>query len=200
MILRGCSNENAGIFNVQKRFEQMTDCLFCKAVKGKTKLEKIYEDKKAIAAMHPAPASLGHVLVFPKTHYQIVEQIPDYEIASLFKLVNKLSSAVFEALGVKGTNIIIQNGVAAGQEIPHVCIHIIPRDDNDNINLLWKPKQLNEEEMSTVELKLKEGTKDIGSFETEEKKAPVKIEEKTEKLKQTEKGENYLIKQLERIP
>ena len=178
----------------------MSDCILCSAVKGKSKLDKIYEDENFIAVMHPNPAALGHAIIFPKKHYQIFEQIPDYEIASLFNLTNKISIAIFEALQSKGTNIIVQNGVAAGQEIPHVSIHIIPRDENDNLNFQWPPKQLNEEEMSTVELKLKEGAKNIGTFEKEEKKVPIKIEEKTEKIKQPEKGENYLIKQLERIP
>lgn len=178
----------------------MTDCPLCQAVQGKSKFEKIYEDKKVIAAMHPKPASLGHVIVFPKTHYQIFEQIPDYEAASIFNLINKLSTAIFEATQAKGTNVIIQNGVAAGQEIPHVRIHIIPREENDNLDFQWQPKQLNEEQMSTVELKLKEGSENIGSFETEEKKAPVKVEKKSEKLKESENGENYLIKQLQRIP
>lgn len=177
----------------------MTDCILCDTVKGKVKSEKIYEDAKVFAILAPTPAAIGHVIVIPKFHYQIIEQIPDYEIAHIFKTVNKLSSAVFEATGAKGTNVIVQNGVAAGQSIPHVCVHIIPRNENDGISFQWPPKQLTEEEMSTVELKLKEGAEKIGEFEVEEKKMPIKIEKKPEKIK-AEKGENYLIKQLERIP
>lgn len=153
-------------------------CEFCKIIKGETKAEKIYEDAKFIAVLNPAPAALGHVLVIPKFHYQIVEQLPDYEAADLFKTANKISTAVFEALQPKGTNVIIQNGVAAGQGVPHVCIHIIPRNDNDGIDLQWQPKQLTEEEMSTVELTLKKGAESIGAFETEEKKEPIKMRKK----------------------
>jgi len=118
----------------------------------------------------------------------------------MFNIANKLSSAVFEAIGAKGTNIMVQNGVEAGQLVPHFAIHIIPRNENDNINFQWQPRQLTQEEMSTVELKLKQGAESIGQFETEEKKEPVEVEKKVEKIKKKEKGENYLLKQLERIP
>ena len=179
----------------------MADCIFCNAVKGTTKLEKVYEDKDLIAVIHPRGAVPGHVLVIPKAHYQIFEQIPDYELAHMFDVVNKLSIAVFEGLKAAGTNIILQNGVAAGQEIPHVAVHIIPRKEGDSLDFQWKPKQLTQEEMSSVEIKLKDAAGEIGGFETTKKKEPVKIEKKkTQKLKAEEEKENYLIKQLERIP
>ena len=177
-----------------------TSCIFCQTVKGKTKLEKIYEDEKIVATLHPTPAAKGHILVFPKKHYQIVEQIPDYEIGEIFKKINKLSVAGFEGVKAVGSNIIVQNGVAAGQKIPHVCINIIPRVENDGLNFQWQPKQLTEEEMSTVELKVKEETEKIGGFEKEEKKEPIKLEEKREKIKEEGEEESYLIKQLRRIP
>lgn len=179
----------------------MTTCKYCNILKGESKAENIYEDPKMLAILSPTPAVLGHIILFPKKHYAIIEQIPDYEIAELFKAANKLSSAVFEALQPKGTNIIIQNGLAAGQtDVPHVGIHIIPRNDNDGINFQWQPKQLTEEQMSTVELKLKEASRGIGNFQKEEKKEPVKIETKAKEIKESKKGENYLLKQLNRIP
>jgi len=179
----------------------MATCIFCNAVKGETKFRKIYEDAEVFAVAHPRGAAPGHILVFPKKHYQIFEQIPDYEITHLFSVVNKLSIAVFEGIKAEGTNIIIQNGVAAGQEIPHVCIHIIPRKQDDELPLQWKPKRLTEEQMSAVELKLKGAASEIGAFETEKKKEHVKTEkEETKILKAEKEKENYMIRQLERIP
>ena len=61
-------------------------CIFCNTVKGETKLELIYEDKELIAVMHPKGAAPGHVIVIPKKHYQIFEQIPDYEVSHLFNI------------------------------------------------------------------------------------------------------------------
>src|SRR3989338_5285393 len=104
----------------------------------------------------------------PKNHYPILEQVPDIEIGRLFQASNKISSAIFESLGVQGTNIFVANGIPAGQTVAHFTINVIPRKENDGINLQWQPKQLNEEEISTIELKLKEQTKNMGLFEEEE--------------------------------
>jgi diadenosine tetraphosphate (Ap4A) HIT family hydrolase len=126
--------------------------------------------------------------------------MPDYEVGEMFGKVNKISTAVFESMGAQGTNIMLQNGVAAGQNFSHLMVHVIPRREGDSINLMWPPKQLSEEEMSTVELKLKEGAKDIGEFKKKAPK-PIEMDKEAEQIKQPEGDEeNYLIKQLERIP
>ena len=64
-------------------------CVFCQAVKGKAKLEKVYEDEKIVAVLHPRPASRGHVLVFSKKHYNILEQVPDFEVGDIFSVGKK---------------------------------------------------------------------------------------------------------------
>ena len=176
----------------------MSRCQYCDAAKGKA--DVIYEDDKLVAFLAEKPATDGHIIVVPKKHYQIVEQIPDFELAYLFNTVNKLSIAAFEGVKAQGSNIIVQNGVAAGQTIPHVSVHIIPRNEKDNLNFQWQPKQLTEEQMSTVELQLKEGSKNVGQFQLEEKKEPIKLKKKVKKIKAEEKAEDYMIKQLERIP
>ena len=81
--------------------------------------------------------------------------------------------------------------------MPHTTIHIVPRKENDGLNLLWKPKQQSEEQMSTLELMIKEEAKKIAPFEKEKPK-PIEIK-KPEEIKPT-KEENYMIKQLKRIP
>lgn len=177
----------------------MTECELCSIAAGKEKGERVYEDNNFIAVLSQKPAALGHIILFPKKHYQIIEQIPDYAFGEMFRIANKLSIADFEAVKANGSNIIVQNGVAAGQDAAHVSVHLIPRNENDGLNFQWQPKQLNEEQMSTVELKLKEEAKHIGVFEKKEKKEPIIIDKKPEEIKPT-KEENYLIKQLMRVP
>lgn len=175
---------------------QKNNCEFCQIIEKKISAKMIFEDEKALAILSPHPCCTGHIILMPKEHFSIIEQVPDYLIAHLSKIVNKISIAVFEILQAKGTNILIQNGVAAGQKTNHFMIHIIPRKENDGLDFQWQTKQLNEEQMSTVEIKLKEESKGIGEFEKEEKK-PVKLDKEIEKIN---KEENYLVKQLERIP
>jgi len=174
----------------------MTECEYCMAASNPN---KIYEDKKVIAFLPSKPAALGHIILISKKHYQIFEQLPDYEAAYILNIANKLSTAIFEAIGAKGTNVLIQNGTEAGQIIPHFSVHIIPREEKDKIDFQWQARQLTEEEMSTVELRMKQSAELIGDFELEEEKKPIELEKKPEKI-EAGKGENYLIKQLERIP
>ncbi len=170
----------------------MSDCLVCGMKEEKNLL--LYEDDKTFAFLHPSPCTAGHIVLAGKDHKTILEQIPDFVVKELFAKANKLSVALFESLGAEGTNIIMQNGIAAGQHLPHATVHIIPRRMNDGLNLLWKPKQLSEDEMSTAELKLKEGAKNIGEFE---KEAPKPKEIKEEKISAEE---DYRMKHLKRIP
>ena len=172
-------------------------CLVCQIVGNKIPSKKIYEDELSMAVLDVNGANPGHCFVMPKNHYPIIEQVPDAEIGRLFQVSNKISSAIFESLGAQGTNIFVANGVPAGQTVAHFTINVIPRKDNDGINLQWQPKQLSEEEMSTVELKLKEQTKNVGYFEKEEKKPRVHAQ-KPKVL--SEEEEEYFTRQMRRLP
>ena len=176
----------------------MAGCEICDQIKKKKEL--LFEDEKVAAFLAPKPSSIGHIQIAPKNHYPIIEQVPDFEIGHMFFIANKLSVAVFETLGMQGTNILVQNGLAAGQKHAHFMVNVIPRRQDDGLNFDWKPKQLGEEEMSTVELKLKEAAKNIGEFEKEKAK-PIELDQEAEKITSSlDDEENYLIKQLRRIP
>lgn len=173
------------------------NCIVCQIVGNKIPSKKIYEDEFVMAVLDVNGANPGHCFVMPKNHYPILEQVPDIEIGRLFQASNKISSAIFESLGVQGTNIFVANGIPAGQTVAHFTINVIPRKENDGINLQWQPRQLNEEEMSTVELKLKEQAKNIGHFEKEDKK-PMAHAPKPVAL--SEEGEEYFERQMRRLP
>jgi histidine triad (HIT) family protein len=171
----------------------MTDCLICQIIEGKVPTKKIFEDDEAIAILDFNGANPGHTFVIPKEHIPILEQVPPLLVGKLFNLANRVSSAIFDTLKVQGTNIFVANGVPAGQKVAHFMINIIPRYENDKVNLQWQPRQLSEEEMSTIELKIKEECNTIG----------VPYEEKNPKVPRSQEisGEdNYLIKSLRRIP
>ena len=161
---------------------------------------KLYEDEKTVVMLSDTPSAYGHLLVIPKQHYPIIEQVPDFVVDHVFRIANKVSIAAFEALHVQGTNMLVNNGIAAGQDSAHFMVHILPRKEGDGLNLQWAPKQLGEEEMATVELQLKEEAKKIGQFQ-KEKQAPIELKKESEKIeaKQGEE-ESYLIRKWRRIP
>ncbi len=109
----------------------MADCIFCLIADGKIPSKKIYEDSKVLAFLDINPVTEGHTLVIPKTHYDTISQVPDPELGVIFGVVKKLATNMKEKLGADGLNIMQNNGKAAGQEIPHFHVHIIPRKVGD---------------------------------------------------------------------
>ncbi len=114
---------------------QKKNCIFCHIASGKVPAKKVYEDEKVLAFLDINPAAPGHLLLIPKEHQAILPQIPDEDVAHMFRVSKKLSNMLLRSLQVKGTNIFVANGAVAGQKAPHFMIHIIPRSEGDGINL-----------------------------------------------------------------
>ena len=102
-------------------------CLFCKIIEGELPSYKVYEDEHALAFLDINPVSDGHVLLVPKYHEQFAENLPDEHYEKLFLVLKNLVKPIQDAFNSPASNIIINNGPNAGQIIPHVHVHIIPR-------------------------------------------------------------------------
>jgi histidine triad (HIT) family protein len=107
------------------------DCLFCKIISGKVPSNKVYEDDAVFAFLDIYPASEGHTLVAPKKHFSKFTDMSAEDVALLFEAARKITAAVEKAFSAEGSNIGINNGEVAGQEIPHVHVHVIPRRKGD---------------------------------------------------------------------
>lgn len=177
----------------------MTDCEFCAIVNGDFSSEEIYQDDKVIAVLHLKPAAPGHVLLFTKEHYPIIEQVPDFIVGHTFTVANKLSTAIFESLGAQGTNIIIENGTAAGQAIAHFSVHVIPRNENDGLKLEWQPKKPGKEEVEIAHYQIKEQAESIHPSMFEKEMEEV-VHEEPKKEKHDKHTEAHILRQLRRIP
>ena len=177
-------------------------CDYCEIAKKEIKDEVVYEDEQVIAVIKDLAPLPGTVSVFPKEHLTIIELASDSLVEHLFKIANKLSIALFESLCVQGPNIVVQNGTAAGQKVPHFAIDIIPRKENDGLDLQWKPLQLMENESDNAFSVLKDDLSGL-VLGAEEKKKVVssgKTEIVLEKEKSKDGEENYMVKQLRRKP
>lgn len=106
-------------------------CIFCKIIRGKIPARILGQDDLAVVILDAFPLSAGHVLVIPKFHYPKVQDMDQDSTHSVFNLVKKISAALENAMGVNSTTIAIHNGKEAGQEIPHLHVHIVPRTKND---------------------------------------------------------------------
>ena len=176
-------------------------CLICQIVEGKIPSFKIAENSKAIAVLDINGANPGHAFIIPKGHYPIIEQVPDDDMGDLFNLANKVSVALFDLLGAEGTNIFISNGVPAGQTVAHFLINVVPRKQNDGINFQWKPRQMSEEEVSTIELRIKDELK--GTAIEKKTPSPRKASaprQRTQSSRPAEVEDEETMHQLTRIP
>ena len=122
-------------------------CVFCKIVSGEIPAVKVYEDSEFMAFMDIGPVNKGHILVIPKKHYPTLVDMPDEEAGKLYALVTKLAKATKKALNADGLNIINNIGTAAGQEVFHVHVHIIPRFYDDGMKFGWRKLEYKEGEM-----------------------------------------------------
>lgn len=106
------------------------DCIFCKIISGEIKTKIIKETSQSIAFLDAFPLAKGHTLVIPKNHHAKVQELSDDENSDLFLLVHDVLSKVDKL--TDSTLIAIHNGKDAGQEIPHVHVHLVPRDSSDS--------------------------------------------------------------------
>ncbi|NQU99681.1 MAG: HIT family protein [Parcubacteria group bacterium] len=132
----------------------MIDCLFCKITKGEIPSTKIYEDEKFLAFLDINPVNVGHTLIIPKEHYEDAASTPDEVLSELIVRGKKIGKALIEGLGAEGFNLTTNNGKAAGQVIPHVHFHIIPRKSDDGL-VHWRPKKYKDGEEEEVAGKIK---------------------------------------------
>ena len=113
------------------------ETIFTKILKNEIPSVKLYEDETAFVILDIYPAAKGHSLVISKTPYPTIEDCPEEEFAHLMKIVKKVSSVLRSRLKADALNVVINDGPAAGQEIAHLHIHVIPRyfDDNKKLTL-----------------------------------------------------------------
>lgn len=106
------------------------ECLFCNI--DFLNKNKIFETNNWIAIYDGYPVSLGHSLIIPKKHISSIFEISDTNlIVELHNCLSNLKDFLIKKYSPKGFNIGINDGKYAGQTIPHLHIHIIPRYEND---------------------------------------------------------------------
>jgi len=109
------------------------NCAFCKLVRKESVVSTVYEDEKTMAFMDRSPLNEGHTLVIPKAHYENIYEIPDDEIAHLYKIVKKVAYAVKKGVDAQGISVTQHNGSAALQRVFHLHVHVIPRYEGDRL-------------------------------------------------------------------
>ncbi len=109
----------------------MSECIFCKIIAKEIPNHTVYEDDNVLAFLDIHPCALGHTVVIPKKHYKNIAGLNPDEWGVLAVGLKKAAERVEEILQPDGLNIGLNNNPAAGQAVPHLHWHILPRWQND---------------------------------------------------------------------
>ena len=135
-----------------------TNCIFCKIVAGDIPALKVYEDNYTLAFLDIAPVTPGHVLVISKFHASNLDDVDELMFAYMMRAVQRVGQSMRDSLGVKGYNVIVNNGKVAGQLVDHTHIHVIPRYEKDGLTP-WPQTKYKDDEARKITAKLKSGIK-----------------------------------------
>ena len=117
-------------------------CLFCQIAHGELPAHVVYRDDDVIAFLDRAPLLLGHVLVMPLQHVETFDDLPDELLVPVFGQVRQTSIAVQKAMKAEGS--FVATNTRVSQSVPHLHIHVVPRNKGDGLfstRLIWQRKK-----------------------------------------------------------
>jgi len=133
----------------------MNDCIFCKIVAEEIPSNKLFENDKLIAFLDIKPINPGHTLVVSKAHTVNLLDTHDEVLKDMIVTTKKLAKVIQETVSAEGFNILINNNKIAGQAVPHIHFHIIPRFKKDG-RKLWSGAEYSPGEAEKIESRIKE--------------------------------------------
>ena len=133
------------------------ECIFCKVLRGEIPSERIYEDDHTVAVMDINPWTRGHAVVIPRKHAADLFEIEDDELRHVAVAAKRVAAKMRDTLDCDGVNLLQSNGRAAWQTIFHLHVHVIPRYDDDPLELPTHPKPAEPEELAAVAEEIRGG-------------------------------------------
>ena len=132
----------------------MNLCIFCEIINGKLNARKIYETKYSIAFLDAFPLKEGHTLIISKAHKTKIQELNKEENNDIFSTLHFLINHIEKIVESNSTLIAIHNGKEAGQEIPHVHIHIVPIKKSDEpatpIHSMFTKEKFSEKKLDEI--------------------------------------------------
>lgn len=113
------------------------NCIFCKIVAKQIPASIVHETDAIIAFLDVNPLAPGHLLVIPREHHERIVDMPGEALGQLTAALPSLGRALLDVTGAAAFNVLQNNGTAAGQVVPHVHFHLIPRESDDGLGYRW---------------------------------------------------------------
>jgi len=113
-------------------------CTFCAIRDGTEPAAMVLDEEEAFAFLDVRPLFPGHVLVVPRVHHPTLLDLPEPDVGPLFRVVQRVASAVTAAMGAQGTFVAANNVVS--QSVPHLHLHVVPRTKGDGLRGFFWPR------------------------------------------------------------
>jgi histidine triad (HIT) family protein len=120
-----------GLFPRLARQHGRMPSLFSRIIVGDIPAQFVFKDAQWVAFLDIKPTNPGHALLVPRVEAQHLAELPEDVLAGLGPYLARLTATVKRASGAPAVNVVVNDGPAAGQEVPHAHIHVIPRHDGD---------------------------------------------------------------------
>jgi histidine triad (HIT) family protein len=126
------------------------ECIFCKILAGEMPGEIAQEDEHTVAFMDIMPWTRGHAVVVPRRHTKNLYEIDKDDLERTVVAAKRLALTMRERLGCDGVNLLNSCEPAAWQTIWHFHVHVIPRYEDDPLELPTRPEKAEPEELKRV--------------------------------------------------
>ena len=116
------------------------ECVFCDIIAGRGAASVVYRDEQCIAVMDICPVNTGHVLIIPLHHARDLAELEKGTGGALFEVARHVAAGIRRSgLNADGINLLLADGEAAGQEVFHVHLHVLPRFRGDGFGHTFPP-------------------------------------------------------------
>ncbi len=132
------------------------DCVFCRIVAGNADASVVYEDDRLLAFCDLNPVNPGHLLIIPKIHRAGLVDLDESDGSQMFVIARRLAAAIRRSgLRCEGVNLFLADGLAAGQEVFHVHLHVFPRYRGDRFRLDTGQRPASRGDLDTIAVRVR---------------------------------------------
>ena len=124
--------------------------MFCEIVAGRVAAHRLLEDEHTLAFLNIAPATVGHALVVPRRHAEGLWDLGDEEHAQVARAASRVARLLRVALAPAGVNLVHATGTAAWQSVFHVHVHVVPRYQPGELQVMWEAERATDGELEAL--------------------------------------------------
>ncbi|BDB30364.1 MULTISPECIES: HIT family protein [Cupriavidus] len=128
--------------------------IFTRIIQREIPAAIVYEDDLTIAFMDAGQVNPGHVIVATKAQVETILDLDDETAGALFRTATRIARAVEAAFHPDGITVLQTNKPAGWQTVPHVHLHVLPRQHGDGVTLGWPRKEPSLTELQSLASRL----------------------------------------------